>query len=244
MIRTFILTILLVLTFVSKFAAAAQVTLSESFSTPALDSRLHATLSSSSYSLGPLTPGATWQIAKQSGIKTGAAEIHTSFQVSGNFTADLLIDSSNLGTGEVGMRIGNLEVNPFAEIFMQGPDGGVGSNYTSGGYGLGGFGVSNHLVTLRLVRSGSQLQYFANTHLFFTSSFQGNAPITIFLRPYSGDGAYDPTVGLLDAHSAILDQFTLSAAAFVPEPSCMELLACIGIFVSLSGRIRHVHIYR
>src|SRR6476646_2810956 len=98
MIRIFIVGTVVALSIVVSSSAVPQVTLSESFSGATLDSRLYTTTSSAAFSVGQLTPGSTWQMSKQAGTTTGAAEIHTNFKVSGNFTADLTVDNTNLGT--------------------------------------------------------------------------------------------------------------------------------------------------
>jgi hypothetical protein len=183
-------------------------------------------------------------MSKQAGTTTGAVEIHTNFKVSGNFTADLTLDNTNLGTGDFGMRIGeDFWTYPITEMFFQGPQGtnsGVISSYgSSSGYGLAGFGTSTHTATLRVVRTGNQFQYFANGQLksaWIGSNLVGPAPVTIFLRPFSGFGAFDPTVGQSDAHSGVLDQFTLTADAFVPEPTSGILVIFASVFGWMSTR--------
>jgi hypothetical protein len=246
MIRTCIFGIIIALSTAASSFAVAPATLSESFSGATLDSRLSISASSNAYSIGQLTAGSTWQMSKQAGTTTGAVEIQTNFKVSGNFTAELTIDNTNLGTGDFGMRFGEYFFNyPITEMFYQGPQGvnfGTIASYVPGGYSIGGFNTSTHVGTLRVVRSGNQFQYFANGHLASTgtgSSFVGPATVTIFLRPYSGSGAFDPTAGQSDAHSGVLDQFTLTADAFVPEPTSATLIlfACVVTWMS-TGRAR------
>ena len=209
----------------------------ESFSSPTLNSSLYTTMSSVGYSMGPLTPGSTWILTKQAGTTVGDAEIHTNFKLSGNFTIDLNVNASAIGTGEVGLRLGEKFVNPWAETFFQGSTYINSSNYSPGSYGLSGRNVSTPVQTLRLARTGDTLRYYTNGSLFFISSYLGEAPVTIFLRPYSGTGAFNPDLGESDTHIAVLNDFAITADAFVlvPEPSGLALM-----FVALAfGLLRH-----
>src|SRR6478672_2675798 len=133
MSRNFIFGILLILSIAASSPAAAPAIFSESFNGPTLDPQLYVTTSSSAYSLNQLTPGSTWQMSKQPGTTTGAVEIHTNFKVSGNFTVDLTIDNTNVGTGDFGMRIGEDFYNfPITEMFFtasQGTNSGTIASY-------------------------------------------------------------------------------------------------------------------
>jgi hypothetical protein len=66
-----------------------------------------------------------------------------------------------------------------------------------------------------------------------------DVPLTVFLRPYSGNGAFDPTVGQPDAHAATLHHLTLSADALIPEPASLSLLICGALFACATARRPH-----
>jgi hypothetical protein len=238
MSRTSILGILIAL---SITAPSPAVTLSESFNGPTLDSRLYITTSSNAYSVGQLTPGATWQMSKQAGTSVGAAEIHTIFKVGGNFSAELNLNRSALGTGEVGIQFGTFWNVPIVSILAR-IDEARENVYVGSGYGIAGYEQTDPDITLRLTRTGNLINAFANGFNFGRSDYSGTDFVTIFLRPNSGNAAFDPQVGSADAHSAALNQFTLTADAFlpVPEPTSLTLVIAASAFVGIkSRRIRH-----
>jgi hypothetical protein len=188
-------------------------------------------------------------MSKQAGTTTGSVEIHTNFKLSGNFTADLTVDNTNLGSGDFGMHFGEDFWNyPITEMFFQGPQGpnsGISTYYQdSGGYGVAGFGSAAHIATLRVVRTGNKIQNFVDGHLWSTgifTNFSQPTSVTIFLRPFSGAGSFDPTIGQPDAHSGVLNQFTLTADAFVPEPASMVLILWATVFIGMNrNNVRHV----
>ncbi len=192
--------------------------------------------------MGTLTPGATWHLTKQAGISDGAAEIHTNFKVSGNFTIDLTVNQAALGTGEVGLRLGDQFAVPWAELFLQESNAVKGSVYGNGSYRLSGFGLSMPDVTLRMSRTGSTLRYYANRQQFMVNSFIPAAAVTIFLRPWSGTGAFNPGIGQPDAHVAVLDQLTITADSFVfvPEPGSVWLVALAATVIGSAPRRRQI----
>ena len=246
MSRNFIIGILLILSITASSPAVAAVTFSESFNGATLDPQLYVTTSSSAYSLTQLTPGSTWQMSKQAGTTTGAVELHTNFKVSGNFTVDLTLDNTNVGTGDFGMRIGEDFYNyPIAEMFFtasQGTNSGTIADYFSNsGYGAAGFGTTTHTATLRIVRTGNQFKYFADGHLSASAvfnNFSGPTPVTIFLRPSSYSPPFSFDLGQPDAHVGVLDQFTITADAFVfvPEPTTVTLLTMATVFAGFTTR--------
>jgi hypothetical protein len=62
--------------------------------------------------------------------------------------------------------------------------------------------------------------------------------VTIFLRPFSNSPPFGFDLGQPDAHSGVLDQFTITADAFlfVPEPSSMTLVFAALAFAGIATR--------
>jgi hypothetical protein len=207
-----------------------QQLLSESFASPTLDSRLSAYVSGSSYEISPFTPGATWELTKSAGETSGFAEIRTDFDVFGTFTIECKIDRTNLGTGEVGVRLGRFGDLQVHELYLYNDNEVRTRHYYTGGYGVAGIETLADVVTLRIARnSNNRVTYSANGTQFAASvDTVGNFPITIFLRPWTGFGGGETGLGKPDAHVAVLDQFSLVADGFVPEPASAALLL-IGI---------------
>jgi hypothetical protein len=167
-------------------------------------------------------------MSKQAGPTTGSIEITTQFKLTGNFVAELTVDASLIGTGEVGMRFGERLAIPRSEVFFNAPREGESIDYAVSGYGIAGFGTGTNFTTLKMIRSGDEIDNYVNGFLFSISQFSPNSfrepePISIFLRPFSGTGFFDPTAGNPDAHFATLDHFTVTAVSFVPEPTTLTL---------------------
>ena len=214
-----------------------QVSLSENFGSATLDSRLYATTSSLSYSLGSFTPGATWQLSKQAGATTGAVEIHTNFKFDGNFTVDLSVDTSSLGTGELGMRLGDQFVLPYQEWFFQGPDGGEFTRTWGADTAWAGLVCRLILSPCESPAPGPR----KSISPMVNSSRRGvHWEISRWQFSFGrirATAAVDPTVGQPDAHLAVLDQLTIVADAFIiPEPTSVTLVL-LGLSIGgVSGR--------
>jgi hypothetical protein len=204
----------------------------ESFNFATLDRRLEISTTSDAYDVQRISANA-WQISKQEGTTDGSAEIKTRFRIGGNFNAVLRLDRRFMGTGEVGLRIGEPGTLPYTELYLQELDEVRSIIYVPGGHGISGFDTPDQLVTLRIARNNDRLSYFHNGRLFSLADMPGEFPVSIFLRPYAGNGQFDPFVGQPDAHRAALDQFTLTAEAFVPEPSSAAITFLASCFVTL-----------
>jgi hypothetical protein len=213
-------------------------TFNESFNFSTLDPRLEVSATSSAFTAASRNDGMSWELSKQAGTTAGAIELQTRFRVSGNFTALLGVNRASLGTGEVGICIGELGAPEYDELYLQDLDEVRSIGSRVGGYGVSGFDTSDTTALLRVVRNGNLITYSHNGRSFSLSDLQGDLPISVFLRPFSGNGLPNPTIGFPDAHTAILEHFMLSADAFVPEPATATIALLASCMLSLTTRRR------
>lgn len=209
----------------------------EPFNGATLSSKLAVTGNSSGYGLSPLTPGSTWEMVKQPGVTTGSLELKTRFLLDGDFSVQLLVNRANLGTGEVGLRVGDVASQIYSELYLRGTTEVRSASYGPGGYGLSGFDTSVETVTLKMIRNGTKLTYYMNNQPFVIEGYVGPAPISIFFRPDSGVSAFNPNLGQPDAHAVVLDNFFIAAIEIVPEPTSFVLLG-LGLAAAAAVRQR------
>jgi hypothetical protein len=211
----------------------------ENFNQSTLSSKLAGATNPAGYDLSPLTPGATWEMVKQAGVTTGSLELKTRFLLDGDFSVQLLVNRENLGTGEVGLRVGEMASQVYTELYLRGTTEVRSAGYygSGGGYGLASLDTPATIVTLKMIRNGTKLSYFMNNQLFSIESYAGPAPISIFFRPDSGVSAFNPNLGQPDAHAVVLDNFFIAAIEIIPEPTSCVLLG-LGLAAAAAVRRR------
>jgi hypothetical protein len=213
-------------------------TFNESFNFSTLDRRLEVSATSNAFTAASRNDGMTWELSKQAGTTAGSIELQTRFRISGNFTALLGVNRASLGTGEVGIRIGETGTPLYAEIYLQDLDEVRGIVSQVGGHGIAGFDTNDATALLRIIRNGDQITYSHNGQNFLITDLPGDMPVSVFLRPFSGSGLPNPNIGFPDAHTAILEHFMLSAEAFVPEPATATIALLASCMLTLTTRRR------
>lgn len=192
-------------------------------------------------------------LTKQSGAGNGSAQIVTTFDLVGDFTATVDIFRNTLErVADAGIYVFN--ATGSAGIYAEGPGGESGLNsivsYVSlpnslppaqrySGYGSNRqFANTGGLSQFRITRTGNSLNLFTNQGIGFVQ-FQATATSTLVGGPLTLGLFLSQGVGNTSRHQVTFDNLTISAdsVSAVPEPSiwALALVGLCGVLV----RARH-----